>query len=254
MPKQKIRRVGTVTLGIVLIVVGTLLIWALFDPSFSVATIAKFSPAILILVGAEMIVGYFRSDGNKVKYDCLSMVVCFLLIIGSLIGAMIPTVFQATVGWAQIEERLHNDVEDSIYEATKDLKTIDSIYVNVYRYSRWDGISDRASSYQKIMDDGNYRAHLHVNLRGDYENGTALAEDAKEIVDRIREVNIPLENVTFNYDGKQYSGSLELDGRYNLDLTVEEMAEKVRFEPIETAEDDSYEESYDMDSSYEAVG
>ena len=254
MPKQKIRRVGTVTLGIVLIVVGTLLIWALFDPSFSVATIAKFSPAILILVGAEMIVGYFRSDGNKVKYDCLSMVVCFLLIIGSLIGAMIPTVFQATVGWAQIEERLHNDVEDSIYEATKDLKTIDSIYVNVYRYSRWDGISDRASSYQKIMDDGNYRAHLHVNLRGDYENGTALAEDAKEIVDRIREVNIPLENVTFNYDGKQYSGSLELDGRYNLDLTVEDMAEKVRFEPIETAEDDSYEESYDMDSSYEAVG
>lgn len=254
MPKQKIRRVGTVTLGIVLIVVGALLIWALFDPSFSVATIAKFSPAILILVGAEMIVGYFRSDGNKVKYDFLSMVVCFLLIIGSLIGAMIPTVFQATVGWAQIEERLHNDVEDSIYEATKDLKTIDSIYVNVYRYSRWDGISDRASSYQEIMDDGNYRAHLHVNLRGDYENGTALAEDAKEIVDRIREINIPLENVTFNYDGKQYSGSLELDGRYNLDLTVEEMAEKVRFEPIETAEDDSYEESYDMDSSYEAVG
>lgn len=254
MPKQKIRRVGTVTLGIVLIVVGALLIWALFDPSFSVATIAKFSPAILILVGAEMIVGYFRSDGNKVKYDCLSMVVCFLLIIGSLIGAMIPTVFQATVGWAQIEERLHNDVEDSIYEATKDLKTIDSIYVNVYRYSRWDGISDGASSYQEIMDDGNYRAHLHVNLRGDYENGTALAEDAKEIVDRIREINIPLENVTFNYDGKQYSGSLELDGRYNLDLTVEEMAEKVRFEPIETAEDDSYEESYDMDSSYEAVG
>ena len=254
MPKQKIRRVGTVTLGIVLIVVGALLIWALFDPSFSVATIAKFSPAILILVGAEMIVGYFRSDGNKVKYDFLSMVVCFLLIIGSLIGAMIPTVFQATVGWAQIEERLHNDVEDSIYEATKDLKTIDSIYVNVYRYSRWDGISDGASSYQEIMDDGNYRAHLHVNLRGDYENGTALAEDAKEIVDRIREINIPLENVTFNYDGKQYSGSLELDGRYNLDLTVEEMAEKVRFEPIETAEDDSYEESYDMDSSYEAVG
>ena len=60
--------------------------------------------------------------------------------------------------------------------------------------------------------------------------------------------------MTFNYDGKQYSGSLELDGRYNLDLTVEEMAEKVRFEPIETAEDDSYEESYDMDSSYETVG
>lgn len=254
MPKQKIRRVGTVTLGIVLIVVGALLIWALFDPSFSVATIAKFSPAILILVGVEMIVGYFRSDGNKVKYDFLSMVVCFLLIFGSLVGSIVPNVVRAGLGWNQMEERIHNDVEDAIYEGTKDLQTIDSIYLDLYGTSIWNGEFTRIPTYQEIMDGQDYRVYLHVNLRGDYENGTALAEDAKEIVDRIRGLNIPLENVTFNYDGKQYSGSLELDGRYNLDLTVEEMAEKVRFEPIETAEDDSYEESYDMDSSYEAVG
>ena len=258
MPKQKIRRVGTVTLGIVLIVVGALLIWALFDPSFSVATIAKFSPAILILVGVEMIVGYFRSDGNKVKYDFLSMVVCFLLIIGSLIGTMIPTVFQATVGWAQIENRIHSDVEDSIYEATKDLKTIDSIYVNVYRYSRWDGISDgdfsKVSSYQEILDGKDYEINLHVNLRGEYADKAAFAVAAKDILNRVDGLKLPLEHASFNFDGERYSASMELDGRYNLDMTAEELEEKVQFERLETAEDDSYEESYDMDSSYEAVG
>lgn len=253
-PKQKVRRVGTVTLGIVLIVVGALLIWALFEPSFSVATIAKFSPAILILVGIEMIVGYFRSDGSKVKYDFLSMFVCFLLICGSLIGTMIPTVFRATVGWEQIENRLHSDVEDSIYEATKDLKTIDSIYVNVYQYAGWYGVYDRDFSrvptYEEIRNDKDYKANLHVSLRGEYAEKMAFTAACKEFLDRVDVLELPLEHVSFNYDGEEYSASMDLAGPYNLDMTAGEMEEKARFERLETAEDDSY----DMDSSDEAVG
>ncbi len=248
--KPKVRRVGTVTLGIVLIVVGVLLIWALFDPNFSIGTIAKFSPVILILVGAEMIIGYFCSGGNKVKYDFLSMLVCFLLIFGGLVGSIVPNVVRAGLGWNQMEERIHNEVEDAIYEGTKDLQTIDSIYLDLYGTSIWNGDYTRFPTYQEIMDDQNYRVYLHVNLRGDYESGTALAQDAKEIVDRVRGLNIPLENVTFNYDGEQYSGNLELDGWYNLDLTAEEMAAKVRFEPVEIEESDTYDESNAEESAY----
>ncbi|PWL43280.1 MAG: hypothetical protein DBY45_07410 [Clostridiales bacterium] len=255
--KPKIRRVGTVTLGIVLIVVGALLIWALFEPTFSVATIAKFSPAILILVGIEMIVGYFRSDGNKVKYDFLSMFVCFLLIIGSIIGTMVPTVFRATVGWAQIEERLDDDIEDSIYETTKDLKTIDSIHVNVYRYAGWNRIEgdfSKVPTYEEIRDGKDYNVNLHVNLRGGYADKAAFTASCKEILDLVKVLEIPLEHVSFNFDGDKYYGSMDLNGPYNLELTAAEMEEKVRFEQVEAAEDDTYEESYDGDGSYEDAG
>lgn len=253
-PKPKIRRVGTVTLGIVLIVVGALLVWGLFDPNFSVVTIAKFSPAILILVGVEMIIGYFRNDGTKVRYDFLSMLVCFLLIFGSVIGTMIPTVFRATVGWSQIEDRLHSDLEESIYESTKDLKTIDSIHANVYRYSGWNGIADgdfsRVPTYQEILDDKDYKVNLHVSLRGEYADKTAFAAASKMILDRVKALEIPLEHVSFNYDGDQYYASMDLDGKYNLDMTATEMEEKVRFQKVEVTEDDSYEQSYETDGSY----
>lgn len=248
-PKQKVRRVGTVTLGIVLIVMGALLIWAMFEPGFSVLTIAKFSPAILILVGVEMIIGYFRSGGEKVKYDFLSMFVCFLLIFGSLIGTMVPALARVTVGWTQIEDRLHDDVEDSIYEATKDLKTIDHITVSIDRYSGWDGMEygdfSRVPAYEDIRDGGDYRIYLCIYLRGEYADKASFAEAAGMILSRINALDLPMENISFRSEGEQYSTSLDLEGRYNLDLTAGEMEEKVQLRP---EEEEPYQESYEIES------
>ena len=78
----------------------------------------------------------------------------------------------------------------------------------------------------------------------------AFTAACKEFLDRVDVLELPLEHVSFNYDGEEYSASMDLAGPYNLDMTAGEMEEKARFERLETAEDDSY----DMDSSDEAVG
>lgn len=59
MEKQtiQVRRVGTVTFGIVLIITGILFLAHLFFPAFNYYLIYRFWPVILIFLGLEVLVG-----------------------------------------------------------------------------------------------------------------------------------------------------------------------------------------------------
>lgn len=53
----RVRRVGTVTFGIVLILTGVLFLAHLFFPAFNYFLIYRFWPVILILLGIEVLAG-----------------------------------------------------------------------------------------------------------------------------------------------------------------------------------------------------
>jgi len=53
----QVRRVGTVTFGVVLIITGVLFLVHLFLPAFNYFLIFRFWPAILILLGVEVLAG-----------------------------------------------------------------------------------------------------------------------------------------------------------------------------------------------------
>ena len=79
---EKQRRVGTFTLGGVLVVTGILMRVAMFWPQLDWEWALKGSPIILISLGVETLLA--AKGGGKVKYDWVGMVLCFVLVCAAL--------------------------------------------------------------------------------------------------------------------------------------------------------------------------
>ena len=79
---EKQRRVGTFTLGMVLVVSGILMLVSMFWPHLDWAWVLKCSPLILIGLGVETLLA--AKGGGKVKYDWVGMVLCFVLVCAAL--------------------------------------------------------------------------------------------------------------------------------------------------------------------------
>ena len=79
---EKQRRVGTFTLGVVLVVSGILMLVTMFWPQLDWEWALKGSPIILISLGVETLLA--AKGGGKVKYDWVGMVLCFVLVCAAL--------------------------------------------------------------------------------------------------------------------------------------------------------------------------
>ncbi len=77
-----VRRVGTLTLGLTLVVAGILMLVSLFYPQIDLSLALKLSPVLLILLGIETLVA--ARGGGKVKYDWVGMLLCFILTCAAL--------------------------------------------------------------------------------------------------------------------------------------------------------------------------
>lgn len=76
------RRVGTLTFGFTLVVMGAAMMVSLFYPQMDFTLLMKVSPIILIFLGVEVLLSVRK--GGRVKYDWLGMVLCFLFVIIAL--------------------------------------------------------------------------------------------------------------------------------------------------------------------------
>ncbi|MCI9578950.1 MAG: hypothetical protein HFF98_08900 [Oscillibacter sp.] len=72
------RRVGTFTLGAVLVTAGLAMLASLFWPGLELGGLLKASPLILVALGVETLLS--ARGGGRVKYDWLGMILCFLLV------------------------------------------------------------------------------------------------------------------------------------------------------------------------------
>lgn len=63
------RRVGTFTLGLVLIVFGGLLFLHTFIPTLSLTFIFSLWPLVLIILGLEVLISYIINKEDKLRYD-----------------------------------------------------------------------------------------------------------------------------------------------------------------------------------------
>ena len=78
----KSRRAGTFTLGLTLIVSGSLMAISMFFPQLDLRWALKSSPLILIMLGIETLLA--ARGGEKVRYDWVGMFLCFLLVCTAL--------------------------------------------------------------------------------------------------------------------------------------------------------------------------
>lgn len=76
-PVPRQRRVGTFTLGVVLVLAGCGMLASMFWPAFQPEWLLKASPCILVLLGIETLLS--ARSGAHVKYDWLGMILCFVL-------------------------------------------------------------------------------------------------------------------------------------------------------------------------------
>ena len=79
---ERQRRVGTFTLGFVLVISGGLMLVSMFWPQLDLAWALKCSPLILVGLGVETLLA--ARGGGKVKYDWVGMVLFFVLVCAAL--------------------------------------------------------------------------------------------------------------------------------------------------------------------------
>ena len=96
---MKIRRVGTLTCGIVLVFVGVLCLVHIFYPMLRYEYILRGWPIILILVGIEMLAAnMIHSDEIQLKYDTAAIILVFILVIFAVCMGFVEYVV-SNYGW-----------------------------------------------------------------------------------------------------------------------------------------------------------
>ena len=87
---MKERRVGAITCGIILVVLGVLCLIHIFYPALRYEYILHGWPLILILIGAEMLAANVTCSENvKLKYDIPAVILVFILVIfAMMMGGM----------------------------------------------------------------------------------------------------------------------------------------------------------------------
>ena len=70
-------RVGTLTMGLVLVLSGIGLLYAQFDRAGAVGSLLQWWPDIFVLLGIEVLVqNYWKKDeGSGLRYDILSIII-----------------------------------------------------------------------------------------------------------------------------------------------------------------------------------
>ena len=77
------RRVGTFTFGMVLVVSGLAMLVSMFFPQLEFTWLLQLSPLALLSLGAETLLAARGSE--RVKYDWVGMLLCFLIVCASLV-------------------------------------------------------------------------------------------------------------------------------------------------------------------------
>lgn len=73
------RRVGTLTSGIVLVILGILFLLRTFIPNMNIRWIIALWPVVLILLGCEVIGSYVINKEEKVTYDFGGIILVIVL-------------------------------------------------------------------------------------------------------------------------------------------------------------------------------
>ena len=228
---RKVRRVGTVAFGITLIFVGILMVAAILVPGIDVLSVLRLSPLILVVLGVEVLIYSVRPDVT-LKYDFLSMFVCFLLLAAAGCASILG---QLAEGWGPsheyAENRLAAWLEQQAYDALKDDGNIRDISVNVTLQRAVAG-SERDTAGVTDADE----VWAYVTLENRYTDAQSFAESCRAIIDEAEQAGLPFTSYTFDTVWDTASGSmanlsrsyyLNVDGVWSIHRTADQLVQDV---------------------------
>lgn len=223
---KKTRRVGTLAFALVLILAGVLLMVYQIVPTFNLLQIVKFSPAILIVLGIEMLV-YSAKPDVLVKFDWLAMLgtAFTLCVVGA--AALLPL---AISEWGPARSsaisRIETEKVDALYSALTadpELKAKTGYCgVNVWFNH------DAGGSYTLQSGDD---CVLNVTLTGPYADAEAFAADCMDIMQLAADKDLGFTSYHFSSGEESdddVSYYLDCVASYPAGLTAAQVAQRVQ--------------------------
>lgn len=228
-PERPARRVGTLTMGVALIAVGAVVCAFHFGKSQTLLLTAfRLSPLILVALGCEVLFSAARAKGARLKYDFLSMFVCFFLIVAATAASCVPLMLEyAGPARQAAEARVEQAVSDAVHERLKGNKDVLGIdfHINLTYKDSYDAV--RAGSDLAAGD----WVNAIVDLRGDYADAAAFVKACRPVLDAVYAQDLPGLTLHFSTGEQPGSGNklytLHVSGAYMPEMTDAQLAEQV---------------------------
>ena len=193
-PPKKVRRVGTVAFALLLIASGFLLIAQQFLPNFDLLYVFRFAPALLILLGIEVLI-YGTNTKVQMKFDWLAIVgsAVTLCIVGA--ATLAPYVWQYMgPANAAAENAYEHRFTDGLYNAMNDdpaLKShVSSLFVSVSLNHYGDNtLQEGDNVYAEACLGNTY-----------YATAEDFAADCLRIYQAAKKADIPVRDYSFYTD------------------------------------------------------
>lgn len=226
-PKPKrVRRVGTCTMGLSLIIIGVTICLSMFVPSVDMLMLAKLAPLVLVALGIEIVITSCFAKQDTIKYDGLSIFIAMILIGFSMCAAFFPTVLEyigPNAGKAQAN--ISAQISDEMYLARAQMPKISDVRVSVNNnvMRRYTGDEDISSL---MLGD---EVYAYVVLNDSYTDKIAFAKDADVVYDMLCKIvpcNVRMGIMSAKSGHASYFEA-EIYGKFNSDLTPEERAKSV---------------------------
>lgn len=230
--RPKVRRVGFFTLGIALILTGGCIAASMILPDFPLFTVAKLAPLVLVALGVEVLWANARKGDAQLKYDLLSMFVCFVLICASMGAATLPILLRYYGPDREYtERRLEQELEEQLNEKLPDGIVLDGYsYVNLNRME-----FDREMTLADLKTEDLVRVNL--TLAGAYADENAFAEACAKMLPALRELGV--DQVDFHSENGDDQWELQIGGPFQMNASAQELAVQVTH-MVRYWEDDSY--------------
>lgn len=218
--QPKVRRVGFFTLGIALILTGGCIAASLVLESFPLLTAAKLAPLVLVALGVEVLWANARKGDAQLKYDLLSMFVCFVLICASMGAATIPILLRYYGPDREYtQQRLEQELEVQVYRSLPAGIVLDGYsYVDLNRME-----FDKDMTLADLK--GEDLVRLNLTLGGTYADETAFAEVCAQLLPTLRELGV--DQVDFHTEHGDDQWALEIGGPFQMNAGAQELAGQV---------------------------
>lgn len=217
-PPRRMHRVGTGTMGVLLILVGLALCVGLFRPSVDFTLLLRLSPLALVALGVEILIAARKKD-VRLKYDWGSIILCFLLVVGVL-GVSCLTQLYAYEGPPRnmAQYAIAQELSDATFARLKGNAQVQEVDYQVY-LSLAPGRP--ASDVQTIADlTAADQVYVQAELSGSCADEAAFAAACRPVIEAVLAAGAPHPRININTAAPSGSTqpiySLSIDGPYQL--------------------------------------
>lgn len=227
---QKLRRVGTFTFGLLILVVGVVMLIQILVPSFDAVAVAKFAPAALVLLGIEILL-YSARPNVKLKYDFLSVVMVFVISLGA--GGL-ATLYDVWNNYGPSRDRAQERLRQQYTaQAAQLLEGCEEVRYSISDLSCWVNFNhptpDAATA--EIQPGDEVGLYLTFN-NGAYASPEEYAQACKEVMDACEQAGLPFSDYHFdtweNDDtGQGVTYELNISGAWGNKASLESLAGQV---------------------------